>query len=312
MSNSIDFAVIGAQKSATSYLKYELSKHPQILMPSDESTCFESPDYEYRRVEKQIGSLIRKREGRIVGIKRPNLLTEHFTAERLHEHSPNAKLIVCLRDPIERFVSAYFFMMWYGKIPPLEINEAIGLMIDSSSNYLTKHPRAIKLFHYGLYGSSLRHWSSIFNPSQVFVCSFKQVETKPDEIVARILNFLELDSLLDTANHNGTTNLDRKSNKKNVGHYSTWGARINNVTNFMNFSNSSGARMLERRNGIGWRILQVTVGKSFGKIARIVAKSTNVDPENCLNQKSYDTLNNYYFKDSSILKEIYPDICYWK
>ena len=40
-----DFVIIGAQKSASTFMQVCLDDHPDIYLPRGETTFFESPDY---------------------------------------------------------------------------------------------------------------------------------------------------------------------------------------------------------------------------------------------------------------------------
>ena len=68
-----DFAIIGAQKSATTFLHGCLAEHPEVYMPRAEIPFFESPDYERSKISDLAG-LFAGRSEKWLGFKRPNFL----------------------------------------------------------------------------------------------------------------------------------------------------------------------------------------------------------------------------------------------
>lgn len=102
-----NFLIIGAQKSATTFLLRCLREHPDVFVPSGEIPFFEDPDYSQGDIESFARLFARGCHKKAVGLKRPNYLHKPECPERIHRHIPSARLIVILRDPIERAISAY-------------------------------------------------------------------------------------------------------------------------------------------------------------------------------------------------------------
>jgi uncharacterized protein (TIGR03086 family) len=107
------FLIIGAQKSATRWLRSNLGKHPDIFTPASEPSFFNSRyrqglDYYLAQFDGWAGEPI-------VGEATPGyMMWRHKpsrVARRIHETLPDVRLIAVLRDPIERANSA----MWHHK-----------------------------------------------------------------------------------------------------------------------------------------------------------------------------------------------------
>ncbi|MCS3824361.1 sulfotransferase [Salinibacter ruber] len=97
-----DFAIIGAQKSATTFLQRCLQAHPEVFIPAGELADFEDPQYADFEIDQFKQHFAPGQDAAAVGLKRPSYLHEPNVPERLAHHLPDLKLIVALRDPIER------------------------------------------------------------------------------------------------------------------------------------------------------------------------------------------------------------------
>ncbi len=106
----ISFFVVGAQKSGTTALHHQLSKHPSIYLPSTKETHFFDDGHgEYHNgldyyFEKYFAD---KQDSQIAGEIDPEYLFFPEVAARLAEPFPSVKLIFILREPISRAFSHY-------------------------------------------------------------------------------------------------------------------------------------------------------------------------------------------------------------
>ena len=117
-----NFVIIGAQKSASTFLQVCLSEHPDVFMPPGETPFFESPDYENSDISR-LESLFNNRSESKLGIKRPSYIGKPEVPKRIEYHLPDAKLIAVLRNPIDRAVSAYFHYINNGFIPCINLEK---------------------------------------------------------------------------------------------------------------------------------------------------------------------------------------------
>jgi hypothetical protein len=127
-----NFVIIGAQKSASTFLQVCLSDHPNVFLPNGETPFFESPDYEQSNVS-DLERIFEKRSEKRIGIKRPNYIGKPEVPKRIEFHLPHAKLIAVLRNPIDRAISAYYHNINYGFIPPINVENGIRKIITQPS-----------------------------------------------------------------------------------------------------------------------------------------------------------------------------------
>lgn len=101
------FVIAGAQKAGTCTLDAIFRKHPQIRMASrkethffdDESHHWEAPDYD------KLDTYFPAPEDRLRGEATPDTLYWRPAIRRLREYNPDIKLILLLRNPVERTFS---------------------------------------------------------------------------------------------------------------------------------------------------------------------------------------------------------------
>jgi hypothetical protein len=106
-----DFFVIGAAKAGTTSLYALLDRHPGIFMPEiKEPEFFARDDLYGQGIEGYAEKFAAARADQIVGEASTIYSLAPFfpkTAERIHRHVPDAKLIYVMRQPVERAYSFY-------------------------------------------------------------------------------------------------------------------------------------------------------------------------------------------------------------
>jgi hypothetical protein len=128
--------IIGVQKAGTSYLKDILSQHPEIeTHHSNELMSFLDPVYkDEAALQKSIKQAFNKDQlsskkhilGKSVGV-----FVSQVALKRLFSHNKNVKLIVVLRNPIDRVFSGYNYCLSRG----LEKNKSFTDAIRERNRY---------------------------------------------------------------------------------------------------------------------------------------------------------------------------------
>jgi hypothetical protein len=109
----INLFVVGAQKAGTTALAHFLDLHPEICMyPRKELHFFdfEQPvrDWSRPEVDRRVKPLFPNYAGQpIVGEATPVYMYLSQVPKRLRDYNPAARIIVLLRNPVERAVSHY-------------------------------------------------------------------------------------------------------------------------------------------------------------------------------------------------------------
>ncbi len=160
-------------------------------MPSGEIPYFEDPDYSKTEREK-FERLFHGAQGKkAIGMKRPNYLAKSECPGRIHEVIPKVKLIVVLRDPIERAISAYFHYIREGFIPPCPIEEGMIKILDGK--YRQKWPRSREIVEFGFYYQHLKRYFAVFDEEQVCILFHKDILQNRLKQIQKIYQFLGID-----------------------------------------------------------------------------------------------------------------------
>lgn len=217
-----DFLIIGAQKCGTTSLYEYLTQHPDIYPATVKEVGYFDRYYQkglpwYR---SQFPSAFRKIYARFV--RRENFLTgEASTGYILNPHSlrriaaivPEAKLILMLRNPVDRAYSHYQHMLRL-KREPLSFEEAAERERErieqtwqhmlADENY---HNLDIARYAYlktGLYIDQVRVLLRYFPKERVLIIKNEEFDADPAAIVRQVLEFLgvEIQEPLNYSRHN--------------------------------------------------------------------------------------------------------------
>jgi hypothetical protein len=186
-----DFLIIGAQKSASTFIHLALSEHPDIFIPEDEIPHFESPDYQQKSSD-DLSMLFKDTSATCLGIRRPSYIGLPEVPARIEKDLPNAKLIAVLRDPTERAISAYFHNINYGFIPPLA--PEIGLQqLLRKTGIFHEYKRSQEVLEFGLYHKYLKQYSSFSSKDNLLILFHEDIKNDPLKAIHKAYQFLEVD-----------------------------------------------------------------------------------------------------------------------
>jgi hypothetical protein len=196
-----DFLVIGAQKGGTTWLRHHLRAHPAVFMPESEVHYFDKAHHFSKGRDWYESHFRPAAAGQTIGEKTPDYLwttrdgAEGHRAgahERIHELYPETKLIVTLRNPVNRAVSALNHLIRTGRISPLrQIDEL--LFGDAQSI-----PRAHGVIEKGDYFRQLQSYFECFDREQVLVLLFEDdVLGAPQQTLRRLYEFIGVEADID-------------------------------------------------------------------------------------------------------------------
>ena len=122
-----NFLIIGAQKAGTTWLAKKLCQHPDVFMPSQEIHFFNLKSNFRKGIDRYENHFANARNRAVIGEKTPNYLwiVEKNSGNHLpnihrniHKHIPDAKLVVIVRNPVDRLISAVNHYRRYGEFSP--------------------------------------------------------------------------------------------------------------------------------------------------------------------------------------------------
>jgi hypothetical protein len=183
------FLIIGAQKSGTTTLLDALGHHPGVFAPPDELHFFSHrwdrglPWYEAQFSPTQA-------DDRVIGEKSPSYLSHPDAPGRIAGTLPAARLVVLLRDPVQRAYSHYWHNRRLDK-EPLSFADAVA-----AEDGRVTDPHTAALYGYvgsGLYVEQLRRYVPHFAPHQLLVELFDDLRIDPGSVLGRVCEFIEVD-----------------------------------------------------------------------------------------------------------------------
>lgn len=203
-----DFLVIGCQKGGTSSLHGYLSQHPR-LQPADvkEVHFFDGglhPGWDkYVEGERLYRSYFGWRhflhaQGRQSFEASPCYMFNPLGPARMAAMVPDARLIVLLRDPVERAVSHYFHERRRGReiLPILEAlqSEADRLApVYASGNYKDERWINFSYVTRGLYAEQLERLFEHYPRERVLILESSEFYTDPKQALSQVLGFVGVD-----------------------------------------------------------------------------------------------------------------------
>src|SRR5579872_4213054 len=163
----LDFVIIGAEKSGTTLLVDRLRRSPHVTMPANEVRYFRDPFFPKRERPDLYFS-----EGdadKLKGIKHPSYLGNLEVPQNIKAHSPNAKLIAILRNPIDRTIASYLHYLRHGQIPCIHPNVGIPIMFENPD----ASPKYRDIIAFGDYAHYLGLYLKCFPREQILVLEFE-------------------------------------------------------------------------------------------------------------------------------------------
>lgn len=181
--SDIDFLIIGAAKSATTWLQQSLQQDPTISMPDPELHYFSR--YYSNGDEWYLSQFSKTKIQTHVGEKSNSYLDTPHSAERISKALPKVKLIAQLRNPVDRAYSDYCMLYRRG-----EVGKDIEQHLDP------RYAHGKRFLNGGLYDQQLRVYLDLFPSNQLLVMFFEDVKTNAPGQLSLVRDFLQLDSNL--------------------------------------------------------------------------------------------------------------------
>ncbi len=197
------FLIIGAQKAGTSSLFRYLSQHPHIRLPASKELHFF--DMQYQRSINWYEGLFPKRKflsRQITGEASPYYLFHPLAPKRVNEHYPDIRLIVLLRNPVDRAYSHFNMERNRGNEPEVSFMRAVELEASRIFDEEQQIRQGIiqsgckfqnwSYMRRGLYGQQVADWQKFFRSKQFIFIKSEDFYTDTVHELERIHEFLRI------------------------------------------------------------------------------------------------------------------------
>lgn len=175
-----DLIIIGAPKCGTTALWYNLDKHPDISMATKTKTAIEIHFWGSRFCKKGTNwykSLFN--DNKIVGEKSVSYWSNKNSIKAMKKFIPDVKLILCIRNPIDRAYSNYQMHFKSNKVGAFNFN--LFIKRYSSQGVYINHIK----------NNILRQ----FDESQLHICVAERMKNDTTYEMSKVFNFLGVNDI---------------------------------------------------------------------------------------------------------------------
>lgn len=204
------FFVIGVQKGGSTAMYRYLVDHPEIINSQNKGIFFFNNPLNYRKgmlwyranfALRPYQWLYNIRHGvnAVTFDGTPDYFDADGAAERLYKHFPDSKLILLLRNPVERAYSCYQMARRFG-YECLSFEEALELeetRLAEEGKYAPTHPYYSYVYERltykkrGVYINYIKKWKDLYG-DKLLVFKSEDLNEHTKEILAQVYDFLGL------------------------------------------------------------------------------------------------------------------------
>jgi len=191
----IDFVGIGAPKCGTTWLGKCLEEHPMIdfaksketnFFLTDDAVCSDAAHDRSCSGYDEFHKEFIHEQDQIKGEYSIYYLYDPNSPELIKDFSPDAKIIVCLRNQADLLNSAF----WFDKASNISDKMVDSLEKAVKGNY----KYSMFDLRIGCYYEYLKKYYEIFDSENILVVIFDDIKNKPEELVRQLYDFLGVDN----------------------------------------------------------------------------------------------------------------------
>ena len=249
-----DFFVVGAAKSGTTSLYYYLSQNPEIYLPPIKEPVYFAKDLveKYYRCGKEVEVFNPKvyfskkpypsrhivyfkdfkyysmlfedidESKKAVGEMSAVYLASKVSAKNIFDFNPDAKIIVILRNPVERAFSQFLMRLRDGKIS--ETNFLTEVLRDYN---MSENECKVEYIERGLYFPQLKRFFDLFPKENIKIILFEDFISDTKNVLKDLFLFLNVSPI--------SVNTDEVKNKGKLPKFPLFNRRLKSFRRKMFF-----------------------------------------------------------------------------
>ena len=206
----VDFIGVGAPKCGTTWIAECLAEHPDVCFSWNKEPHFFNRDREYEKgldyyrtyfkncenhAYRQAGHAYRQAGKKLRGEYTVNYLYFDSAAERIKKDFPDAKIIIALRNPIDRAYSNFRYEQSRVQIPD-----------NISFENAVRQKEYARFINYSLYSDGLKRYLARFPKENVLIVIYEDIKKDPLAFIQNIYRFVGADPSYAPKNLNETVN----------------------------------------------------------------------------------------------------------
>jgi hypothetical protein len=291
MKDKLDFIIVGSQKCGTTSLTAYLQPHPDIYIPPEkELPYFASPEMMKYGWSLYLETFFKDAlPTQFWGTSSPQYMLYPESFSKIKNQLPNVKIIVIIRDPIQRMLSHFDMMTRFGveKRPLNVMLEEQLLDLDYCRN-APYHPDHLhKYIRGGEYGRIINKIYENFGKSQVMIILLNELIKNRESVIFKMLDFLGVNR------HNfgnlETVKMKGGSKRKVPINHSLILGNISKTVRFLGLSKFIPSDVKRWYEVFSSFLDQINVGDS---VRSLVGE---------INPNTLNRLKSHYFEDSKLL-----------
>ena len=202
------FFVIGVMKGGTTALYHYITQHPKILPallkePNRSGLAQTLNSNKFKYYLSLFPPVPESREF-ITGEASTSYINDPKVISNVLNYFPDSRLIVILRNPIDRLISQYYYQFYQLKGKNLKSN-SLEEIVSSELEFMKKkkdltdiainpsaYANCTNLLRYGLYVYLLEKWMKFFPREQFLILRNEDLSQEPAAIMSQVFEFLEV------------------------------------------------------------------------------------------------------------------------
>lgn len=191
-----DFIGLGAQRSGTSWIYSCLYEHPEIYSPIKEIHFFSRERNWPKGYSWYENVLVGAKKNQKVGEFSTSYLADKKTPQRIYQQYPDAKLIMVLRNPVDRAFSNY-------------VNDIMAGTVKTSVSFAEALAERDEYVINGMYATHLKNYLKFFSRDNILILIHEDIKKDSAVFMKRIYQFIGVNDNFSPSSLNKKINVGR-------------------------------------------------------------------------------------------------------
>jgi hypothetical protein len=190
----VNAILIGAGRSGTTSLYHYLKEHQSICFSSIKEVHYFSIKDLYKRGEEYYHYFFSEcRENQKWVSADTYLLVDKKAPKRIFSYNPEMKIIVILRDPVDRAYSSYLYAINNGyEKKNITFQQTLELEKERLITNNIVEINNLCHFYGSLYYYHIRYWMQYFPKENFFILKTSELKNEPEKILQKLASFLNI------------------------------------------------------------------------------------------------------------------------
>lgn len=215
--NRLNFFLVGAPKSGTTFMYNALRQHPEVFLPNQKELHYFAPDLypENYISEKQYFSIFKNSGSKkIIGEASVWYLYSEKAAELISKYNPDARILIMLRNPVDMLKSLHNQMVFdnwetFTDFEAALDNEASRKGSDQLHTNIYS-PKMLRYSELGKYSTYVEKYLHIFGKDKVHIILHDDLIWAPDKTFVDLLKFLNISTELPIREQRDNTSKEQR------------------------------------------------------------------------------------------------------